>query len=159
MVRLNIKLKGDRGGITHILYNRKMKYNEKKINPLSANLTIYFSIWVFFHNHSRITGLQGKGEGISLTPHYHFHPLHKHLDNSRAITAESSPLHIGSNQTLTGILRLPSASRQPLSYAPLIYYNEKTDNKQRGIIKGLKNCIWKTRVFFLKKRFFESFSG
>ena len=22
----------------------------------------FFSIWVFFHNHSRITGLQGKGE-------------------------------------------------------------------------------------------------
>ena len=21
----------------------------------------------------------GKGEGISLTPHYHFHPLHRHL--------------------------------------------------------------------------------
>ena len=34
----------------------------------------FFSIWVFFHNHSRITGLQGKGKGISLTPHYHFHP-------------------------------------------------------------------------------------
>ena len=26
----------------------------------------FFSIWVFFHNHLRITGLQGKGEGISL---------------------------------------------------------------------------------------------
>ena len=35
-----------------------------------------------------MTGLQGKGEGISLTPHYHFHLLHKHLDISRAITAE-----------------------------------------------------------------------
>ena len=22
----------------------------------------------------------GEGEGISLTPHYHFHPLHRHLD-------------------------------------------------------------------------------
>ena len=31
-----------------------------------------------------------KGEGISLTPHYHFHPLHKQLDISWAITAESS---------------------------------------------------------------------
>ena len=30
---------------------------------------IFFSIWVFFYEHSRITGLQGKGEGISLTPH------------------------------------------------------------------------------------------
>ena len=54
-----------------------------------------FSIWVFFHKkHLRITGLQGKGEGISLTPHYHFHPLHSHLDVSRAVTAESTPLHI-----------------------------------------------------------------
>ena len=59
----------------------------------------FFSIWVFFHEYSRITGLQGKGEGISLTPHYHFHPLHRHLDISRAITAESSPLHIDSNRT------------------------------------------------------------
>ena len=43
----------------------------------------------------------GEGEGISLTPHYHFHPLHRHLDISRAITAESSPLHIASSQTRT----------------------------------------------------------
>ena len=48
-------------------------------------LYIFFSIWVLFHEHSRITGLQGKGEGIPLTPHYHFHPLHRHLDISRAI--------------------------------------------------------------------------
>ena len=72
---------------------------------------IFFSIWVFFHDHSRITGLQGKGEGISVTPHYHFHPLHRHLDISRAITAESSPLHIASSRTRTGNLWFPSASR------------------------------------------------
>ena len=54
----------------------------------------FFSIWVFFHNLSRIKGLQGKGEGISLTPHYHFHLLHRHLDISQVITAGSSPLHI-----------------------------------------------------------------
>ena len=60
----------------------------------------FFSIWVFFDGHSRITGLQGKGEGISLIPHYHFHPLHsRHLDISQAITAESSPLYIGSSRT------------------------------------------------------------
>ena len=52
----------------------------------------YFSTWVFFHEHSRFTGQQRKGEGIYLTPLYHFHPLHRHLDISRAITAESSPL-------------------------------------------------------------------
>ena len=68
---------------------------------------IFFSIWVFFHEHSRITGLQGKGEGISLTPHYHFHLLHRHLDISRAITAESSPLHIGTSRTRTGKLWFP----------------------------------------------------
>ena len=78
----------------------------------------FFSIWVFFHEHSRITGLQGKKEGISLTPHYHYHPLHRHLDISRVITAGSSPLHIVSSRTRTGNLWLPSASRQPPSYAP-----------------------------------------
>ena len=74
-------------------------------------IRFFFSIWVLFHEHSRITGLQGKGEGIPLTPHYHFHPLHRHLDISRAITAESSPLHIASNRTRTGNLWFPSASR------------------------------------------------
>ena len=56
---------------------------------------------VFFHEHSRITGLQAKGESISLTPHYHFHRLHRHFDISRAITAESSSLHIASSRSRT----------------------------------------------------------
>ena len=57
-------------------------------------ITIFFlSIWFFFYNHSWIAELLGKGEGISLTLHYHIHPLHRHLDISWAITAESSPLH------------------------------------------------------------------
>ena len=60
---------------------------------------VFFSIWVFFHEHSRFTGQQGKGEGIYLTPLYHFHPLHRHLDISQAITAESSPLHIAGSRT------------------------------------------------------------
>ena len=68
----------------------------------------FFPIWVFFHNHLRITGLQGKEEGIPLIPHYHFHPFHRHLDISWAITTESSPLLIGSSWTRTGF---PSASR------------------------------------------------
>ena len=70
---------------------------------------IFFSICVFFHTHSRITGLQEKGKGISLTPHYHFHPLHRHLDISRGIAAKSSSLHIGSSQTRTRNLWFPSA--------------------------------------------------
>ena len=71
----------------------------------------FFAFWVFFHEHSRITGLQRKGEDISLTPHYHFHPLHTNLDISRVITAEGSPLHIASSRTRTGTLWFPSASR------------------------------------------------
>ena len=39
----------------------------------------FFSIWVFFQEHSRFTGQQGKGEGIYLTHLYHFHSLHRHL--------------------------------------------------------------------------------
>ena len=72
---------------------------------------LFFSIWIFFREHSRITGQQGKGQGISATPHYYFHPLYKHLDINRAITAESSPLHIASSRTRTGNLWFPSASR------------------------------------------------
>ena len=83
-------------------------YKEQII--FESNYLFFFSIWVLFHEHSRITGLQGKGEGISLTPHYHFHPLHRHLDISRAITAESSPLYIASSRTRTGNLWFPSAS-------------------------------------------------
>ena len=71
---------------------------------------IIFSIWVFFHNHSRIKELQGKGKGISLTPYYDFCQLHRHLDISQAITAESSSLPIGSSQTQTRNLWFPSTS-------------------------------------------------
>ena len=55
-----------------------------------------------FTNHS-------EGGGYFLIPHYHFHPLHRHLYIDRAITAESSPLHIGSSRTRTGNLWFPSA--------------------------------------------------
>ena len=59
----------------------------------------FFYVWVFLHEHSQITGLQGKGEGILLTLHYYFHLLHRHLDISQVITAESTPLHIASSRT------------------------------------------------------------
>ena len=41
----------------------------------------------------------GEGGANSLSPLYHFLPLHRHLEISRAITAESSPLHIASSRT------------------------------------------------------------
>ena len=28
---------------------------------------------------------------------------------------------------------------------------KKTDNIQRGILKGLKNCLWKTKFFSCKR--------
>ena len=86
----------------------------KELSALFIFFFFFFSIKVFFHEHSQITGLQRKGEGISLTPHYHFHLLHRHLDINRAITAENSPLHIGSSQTRNGNLWFPSASRYGL---------------------------------------------
>ena len=77
---------------------------------------IFFSSWVFFHFHSRILSriarLQWKAEGIPLIRHYHFHPLYKNLDISRTITAESSPLHIGSIQIQTGNFWFPSAQKK-----------------------------------------------
>ena len=77
-----------------------MKESFRKVKALrDYESKVFFSIWVFFQKHSRIIGLRGKGEGISLTHHYHFHPIHRHLDISRAITGESSPLHIVSNRT------------------------------------------------------------
>ena len=59
-----------------------------------------------FTNHKT----SGEGQGISLT-HYHFHMLHKHLGMSLAITAESSPLQIGSSGAWTSNLWFTSASR------------------------------------------------
>ena len=59
----------------------------------------FYCISVFFHEHSRFTGQQGKGDAISLSPLYHFRPFHRHIDIGWAITAERSPLHIASNQT------------------------------------------------------------
>ena len=83
---------------------------------------IFFSIWVFFHKHSRFTGQQGKGEDISFSPLYHFYPLHRHSDICREITAVSMPLHIANSRTWIGDLWFPSASRQPLNYALFIIY-------------------------------------
>ena len=74
--------------------------------------TGFFFMWVFLHSDSRFTGHQGKGEATSLIPLYHFHPLHGHLDINRVISAESSPLHIGSSRTRTGKLWFLSRRRE-----------------------------------------------
>ena len=83
--------------------------------PCIFKAIFFFFVWVFFHEHSRFTGQQGKGEGIYLTLFYHFHPLRRHLDISRVVTAESSPQHIASSRTWTGNLWFLIASCYPLS--------------------------------------------
>ena len=64
---------------------------------------IFFFHLDFLSRTFTIHGTAGEGGmgggGIYLTPLYHFHPLHRHLDISRAITAESSPLHIAGSRT------------------------------------------------------------
>ena len=64
-------------------------------------LFCFFSVWLFFHEYSRLTGQQVKGETISLYPFYHFHLLHRHLDISWIIAAESSPLQITGSRNWT----------------------------------------------------------
>ena len=69
--------------------------------PIS--LYIFF-IRISFHEHSQITGQQGKGEAISL-PLYYFHPLQRHLDIIWEITAESSPPHSSNRELLISELK------------------------------------------------------
>ena len=91
--------------------NERHSWRWEKTLHQETLMTEFFYVWVFFHKHSRFTGQQGKREDIYLTPHYHFHLLHRRLHIGRAITAENSPLHIASSRTRTGNLWFPSASR------------------------------------------------
>ena len=75
-----------------------------------TSFLLFFFHLGFFHKHSQFIGQLGEGEVISLSSLYHFHPLHRHLDISRSITAESSPLHIASSRTRTGNFWFPSGS-------------------------------------------------
>ena len=68
----------------------------------------FFFYLGYLSHYLRIKGLQGKGEGISLTSHYHFHPLHRHLDISLAITAEGSPPHIVAAGLESGTFGFPA---------------------------------------------------
>ena len=69
--------------------------------PFIADRWIDFFFYLGFLSRT-FTTHRTQGEGITLTLRYHFYPLHRHLDISWAITAQSSPLHIASSQTRTG---------------------------------------------------------
>ena len=75
------------------------------IDKIVACVKHFFFLSGFsFANIHRLQDRRGRGR---TTPHYHFHPLHGHLDISRAITAESSPLRIANSRTQTGNLWFP----------------------------------------------------
>ena len=76
-----------------------------------SNVFFFFRSGVFFTTIRESQDCRGRGRAFLLTPHYHFHRLHRHLYISRAITAESSPLHIGNSRTRTRKFWFPSASR------------------------------------------------
>ena len=93
-----------------------LMHNEIHFQSAFCPLLIFFYVGFLsrtFTNH-RTTG---EGEGISLTPHYHFHSFYRHLDISRVITPGSSPLRLASGRIRTGNLWFPNASRYPLIYA------------------------------------------
>ena len=93
-----------------------------RCRPLTFNLN-KASLFFFFYLHFLLriftnhrTAGEGKGEGK--TPHYHIHSLNRRLDNSRAITAESSPLHIASSRSRTKSFSFPSPICYTLSCMP-----------------------------------------
>ena len=67
------------GNMIFVYYTGRAGPTQFIVIKLLLNICDFFFLsGFFFHEHSRITELQGKVEGISLTPHYHFHPLHRH---------------------------------------------------------------------------------
>ena len=78
----------------------------------SFMIVFFFFFYLGFLSRTfTIHGTAGEGGGYLLTPLYHFQPLHRHLDISRATNAGNSPLHIAGSRTRTGNLWFSSASR------------------------------------------------
>ena len=101
-----------------------------------------------------------RGGGISLIIHYYYHPLHRHLDISRAITAESLPLHIPSNRTQTGSLfqnfRTPPCLRA--RYATGCYKFLSSTSIICTLFKFpflLRKVSWTTKTFYLLLSFLK----
>ena len=112
-----------------------------KINT-NENENIFITIWVFFQEHSRFTGQQGKGEAFCLTPLYHFHPIHRHLDINQEIAAERSPLHIASSRTrsgnvlISGRKSLPSVSYTTMKIETIIIINNQHEYSSQKVFKS-----------------------
>ena len=77
-----------------------------------SRIYLYFLFYVSFLSRTFTNHRTAwEREGISLTPHYPFHLLHRHLDISWAITAKSSLLYIVSCRNRTRNLWFLRASR------------------------------------------------
>ena len=77
------------------------------------NMYIYIYIYIYiliYINNIYSQDSKERGEAMSLTPLYQFHPFQIHFDNSQRIAAERSPLHLASSRTRTRNLWFPSAS-------------------------------------------------
>ena len=74
-----------------IFYTKLLKIKSQNLVDQISN--VFFSIWVFFYEHSWSTGQQWKEETITLALLYHFDLFPRHLDIRRTITADS----IGAN--------------------------------------------------------------
>ena len=89
---------------------RFLRHHGKFIKDIKKVQRSFFSNLGFLSRTFMTHGTAEEEEGY-LFDSYHFNPLHRHLDISWVITAESSPLHIASSWTQTGNLWFPSASR------------------------------------------------
>ena len=85
----------------------------ERYTSLNKRYGIYFfSIWVFFHEHFMIHRTAGEGGGYLFNSSLTLPPVSQTLRYiSRAITANSSPVHIADSRTWTGNLWFLSASR------------------------------------------------
>ena len=80
---------------------RRIKLEKPPTWERKASMFLQNSFFLSEYSLTNIQDLQdsrGEGEAISLTLLYHFHPLHRHLDISRAITGQSSRLHIATSR-------------------------------------------------------------
>ena len=94
---------------------------ETSIFHVLAELKSFVPVWVFFHEHSQITGLQGKWECRSLTPDNYFHLLYRRLDISRAITVDFREL-------------ISTHSQHPdLNRKPLVFEGKSLTSKLRAL--------------------------
>ena len=98
---------------TRVLHER---HECNRSATLTTRVRYEWKCWFFFLSGFSFSNIhesrdcKGKWEGISLTPHCNFHPLHRNLEISRVITANSSLLHTDCTRTRTANVCFPSAS-------------------------------------------------